>query len=59
MQEELKELSDYGYDMLGRHHFSTDNLGERLQIISNATEKMNERWTRGYDAIRNFIATWF
>ncbi|KAL0695960.1 hypothetical protein Bca4012_063140 [Brassica carinata] len=59
MQAELSDLSDYTHDKLGQHQFRIENLGERLQIISNATAKMNERWMRGDDATRSFIATWF
>ncbi|KAG2328648.1 hypothetical protein Bca52824_011376 [Brassica carinata] len=47
MHEELKELSDYAYDKIGKHEFSIDNIGERLQIITDAAAKMNERWTEG------------
>ncbi|KAF3510426.1 hypothetical protein F2Q69_00006432 [Brassica cretica] len=56
MHEELNELSAYAYDKIGWHQFSIENILERLQNISNAIQKMDERWTRNYEARRSFIA---
>ena len=39
MHEELKELSYYAYDKIGKHEFSIDNIGERLQIITDAAAR--------------------
>ncbi|KAF3499954.1 hypothetical protein F2Q69_00043210 [Brassica cretica] len=56
MHEELNELSAYAYDKIGWHQFSIETLQERLQNISNAIQKMDERWTRNDEATRSFIA---
>ncbi|KAF2534409.1 hypothetical protein F2Q70_00031414 [Brassica cretica] len=53
MHEELNELSAYAYDKIGWHQFSIETLQERLQNISNAIQKMDERWTRNDEATRN------
>ncbi|WZZ34953.1 hypothetical protein YC2023_018354 [Brassica napus] len=58
MHEELNELSSYAYDKIGWNQFSIENILERLQNISNAIQKMNERWTRNDKATRSFIAAW-
>ncbi|KAF3535589.1 hypothetical protein F2Q69_00022428 [Brassica cretica] len=58
MHEELNELSAYAYDKIGWNQFSIENILERLQNISNAIQKMNERWTRNDKATRSFIAAW-
>ncbi|KAF3609523.1 hypothetical protein DY000_02048679 [Brassica cretica] len=58
MHEELNELSAYAYDKIGWHQFSIENTQERLQDISNAIHKMDERWTRNDEATRSFIAAW-
>ena len=58
MHEELNELSAYAYDKIGWHQFSIETLQERLQNISNAIQKMDERWTRNDEATRSFIAAW-
>ncbi|KAF3487789.1 hypothetical protein F2Q69_00052896 [Brassica cretica] len=58
MHEELNELSAYAYDKIGWHQFSIETLQERLQNISNAIHKMDERWTRNDEATRSFIAAW-
>ncbi|KAF3544224.1 hypothetical protein DY000_02007504 [Brassica cretica] len=43
MHEELNELSAYAYDKIGWHQFSIENTQQRLQNISNAIHKMDER----------------
>ncbi|KAF3546516.1 hypothetical protein DY000_02007913 [Brassica cretica] len=53
MHEELNELSAYAYDKIRWHQFSIENILERLQNISNAIQKMDERWTRNDEATRN------
>ncbi|KAF2562133.1 hypothetical protein F2Q70_00017298 [Brassica cretica] len=53
MHEELNELSAYAYDKIRWHQFSIENILERLQNISNAIQKMDERWTRIDEATRN------
>ncbi|KAF2535654.1 hypothetical protein F2Q68_00021638 [Brassica cretica] len=53
MHEELNELSAYAYDKMGWHQFSIENTQERLQNISNAIHKIDERWTRNDEATRN------
>ncbi|KAF3512221.1 hypothetical protein F2Q69_00005263 [Brassica cretica] len=58
MHEELNELSAYAYDKIGWHLFSFENTQEKLQNISNAIHKMDERWTRNDEATRSFIAAW-
>ena len=58
MQEQLNELSEYAYSKIGWYQFSIENILERLQNISNAIQKMNERWTRNDKATRSFIAAW-
>ncbi|KAF3565208.1 hypothetical protein DY000_02015581 [Brassica cretica] len=58
MHEELNELSTYAYDKIGWHQFSIETLQERLQNISNAIQKMDERWTKNNEATRSFIAAW-
>ena len=56
MHEDLNELSAYAYEKIGWHQFSIENILERLQNISNAIHKMDERWTRNDEATRSFIA---
>ncbi|KAF2598910.1 hypothetical protein F2Q68_00010237 [Brassica cretica] len=46
MHEELNELLEYAYNKIGWHQISIENILERLQNISNAIQKMDERWTR-------------
>ncbi|KAG5410838.1 hypothetical protein IGI04_007157 [Brassica rapa subsp. trilocularis] len=53
MHEELTELSAYPYDNLGWHQVSIDNVQDRLQNISNALKKMDDKWTRNDEATRN------
>ncbi|KAF3509321.1 hypothetical protein F2Q69_00004524 [Brassica cretica] len=53
IHEELNELSAYAYDKIGWHQFSIENTQERLQNISNAIHKMDERWTINDEATRN------
>ncbi|KAF3590792.1 hypothetical protein DY000_02024594 [Brassica cretica] len=53
MHEELNELSAYTYDKIGWHKFSIENILERLQDISNAIQKIDERWTKNDQATRN------
>lgn len=57
MQEEMKELSEYAYDKLGKHQFHIEQFEESLQILSDEASKMNERWSRVDDTIRSLIAT--
>ncbi|KAF3596699.1 hypothetical protein DY000_02021672 [Brassica cretica] len=58
MHEELNELSSYAYDKIGWHQISIENIIERPQNISNAIQKMDERWTRNDETTRSFIAAW-
>ncbi|KAF3496492.1 hypothetical protein DY000_02052809 [Brassica cretica] len=58
MQEQLNELSEYAYSKIGWYQFSIEDILERLQNISNAVQKMDERWTRNDEATRSFIAAW-
>ncbi|XP_033141300.1 uncharacterized protein LOC117132039 [Brassica rapa] len=58
MHEELTELSAYAYDNIGWHQVSIDNVQDRLQNISNALKKMDDKWTRNDEATRSFIASW-
>ncbi|WZY99028.1 hypothetical protein YC2023_071357 [Brassica napus] len=58
MHEELNELSAYAYDKIGWHQFSIENILERLHNISNAIQKMDERWTKNDEATRSFITAW-
>ena len=43
MYEELNELSAYVYDKIGWHQFTIENILERLQNISNAIQKMDQK----------------
>ncbi|KAF3580946.1 hypothetical protein DY000_02031027 [Brassica cretica] len=56
MQEQLNELSEYAYNNVGWYQFSIEDTLERLENISNAVQKMDERWTRNDEATRSFIA---
>ncbi|KAF3572554.1 hypothetical protein F2Q69_00059943 [Brassica cretica] len=47
MQEQLNELSEYAYNNIGWYQFSIEDIIERLQNISNAVQKMDERLTVG------------
>ncbi|KAF2544385.1 hypothetical protein F2Q68_00031447 [Brassica cretica] len=58
MQEQLNELSEYAYSKIGWYQFSIEDILERLQNISNAVQKMDERWTINDEATRSFIAAW-
>ncbi|KAF3522505.1 hypothetical protein F2Q69_00047307 [Brassica cretica] len=58
MQEQLNELSEYAYNNIGWYQFSIEDILERLQKISNAVQKMDERWTRNDEATRSFVAAW-
>ncbi|KAF3553682.1 hypothetical protein F2Q69_00013620 [Brassica cretica] len=53
MQEQLNELSEYAYSKIRWYQFSIEDILERLQNISNAVQKMDERWTRNDEATRN------
>ncbi|KAF3516879.1 hypothetical protein DY000_02059863 [Brassica cretica] len=53
MQENLNELSEYAYSKISWYQFSIEDILERLQNISNAVQKMDERWTRNDEATRN------
>ncbi|KAF2580677.1 hypothetical protein F2Q68_00005208 [Brassica cretica] len=53
MQEQLNKLSAYAYSKIGWYQFSIEDILERLQNISNAVQKMDERWTRNDEATRN------
>ncbi|KAF3540372.1 hypothetical protein F2Q69_00021277 [Brassica cretica] len=58
---DTKSTSDDEYlihKKIGCHQFSIETLQERLQNISNAIQKMDERWTRNDEATRSFIAAW-
>ncbi|KAF3603458.1 hypothetical protein F2Q69_00035746 [Brassica cretica] len=43
MQEKLNELSEYAHNKISWYQFSIENILERLQNISNAVQKMDER----------------
>lgn len=58
MQEKLKKLSEYAYDKLRKHQFNIECFEERLQLLSDETQDMKDRWTRSDEAIRSFTATW-
>ncbi|KAF3516838.1 hypothetical protein DY000_02059598 [Brassica cretica] len=58
MQEQLNEVSEYAYSKISWYQFSIEDILERLQNISNAVQKMDERWTRNDEATRSFIAAW-
>ena len=58
MHRELNELSPYAYNKIGWHQSRMEDIQERLQNISNAIQKMDERWTRNDEATRSFIAAW-
>ncbi|KAF2583412.1 hypothetical protein F2Q68_00003719 [Brassica cretica] len=58
MHEELNELSAYAYDKIGWHQFCIENTQERLQNISKAIHKMDERWTRNVEATRKKKDEW-
>ncbi|KAF2604060.1 hypothetical protein F2Q70_00026089 [Brassica cretica] len=53
MQEKLNELSEYAYSKISWFQFSIEDILEMLQNISNAVQKMDERWTRNDEATRN------
>ncbi|KAF3515940.1 hypothetical protein DY000_02060890 [Brassica cretica] len=52
MQEQLNELSEYAYSKISCYQFSIEDILERLQNISNAVQKIDERWTRNDEATR-------
>ncbi|KAF3523996.1 hypothetical protein F2Q69_00050340 [Brassica cretica] len=54
MQKQLNELSAYAYDNIGWYQFNIEDILERLQNISNAVQKMDERWTRNDEATRRY-----
>ncbi|KAF3513457.1 hypothetical protein F2Q69_00006272 [Brassica cretica] len=58
MQEQLNELSEYAYSKISWYQFSIEDILERIHNISNAVQKMDERWTRNDEATRSFIAAW-
>ncbi|KAF3580468.1 hypothetical protein DY000_02031360 [Brassica cretica] len=58
IQEQLNELSAYAYSKIGWHQSSIKDIQETLQNISNAIQKMDERWTRNAETTRSFIAAW-
>uniref|UniRef100_M4F5N0 Uncharacterized protein n=1 Tax=Brassica campestris TaxID=3711 RepID=M4F5N0_BRACM len=49
---------EYAYSKISCYQFSIEDILERLQNISNAVQKMDERWTRNDEATRSFIAAW-
>ena len=58
IHKELNELSAYAYNKIGWHQSNIEDIQERLQNISNAIQKMDERSTRNDEATRSFIAAW-
>ncbi|KAF3515942.1 hypothetical protein DY000_02060892 [Brassica cretica] len=57
MHEQLNELSEYAYSKISCYQFSIEDILERLQNISNAVQKMDERWTRNDEATRKHATT--
>ncbi|KAF3545028.1 hypothetical protein DY000_02007002 [Brassica cretica] len=55
MQEQLNELSEYAYSKISWYQFSIEDILERIQNISNAVQKMDERWTRNDEATRSSL----
>ena len=58
MHKELKDLSAYANNKIGWNQSNIGDIKEMLQNISNAIQKMDERWTRNDEATRSFIAAW-
>ncbi|KAF2536724.1 hypothetical protein F2Q68_00021153 [Brassica cretica] len=51
-----EEISADSYATLVRHQIKIESLGDRLQKIENTTSTMKDKWRRGDEAMRDFIA---
>ena len=54
-----EEILDDAYATLIRNQFQLESLGDRLQKMENTTASMNDKWSRGDEAMRDFTGTWF
>ena len=56
---ELKDISESTYARLRMHQCSINNLQNRMHVKEVDKEILKNQWTRGDEAIRSFIGTWF
>ena len=59
VHQELKDISESTYERLGMQHRSIGNLQHRVHAGEVARERLKNQWTRGDEAIKSFIGTWF
>uniref|UniRef100_M4FGS9 Uncharacterized protein n=1 Tax=Brassica campestris TaxID=3711 RepID=M4FGS9_BRACM len=57
--QELKDMSETTYVRLGMQQRSIENLQHRMHASEVVRERLKNQWTRGDEAIRSFIGTWF
>ena len=57
--QEWKDISESTHAILGMHQRSINNLQNRVHVNQVDKEILKNQWTRGDEAIRSFIGTWF
>ncbi|KAL0645494.1 hypothetical protein Bca4012_043785 [Brassica carinata] len=57
--QELKDISESTNARLGMQQRNIGNLQHRMNASEVARERLKNKWTRGDEAIRSFIGTWF
>ncbi|KAF2604358.1 hypothetical protein F2Q70_00026037 [Brassica cretica] len=57
--QELKDISESTHARIRMQQRSIENLQHRMNASEVARERLKNQLTRGDEAIRNFICTWF
>ena len=57
--QELKDISESTHARLGMQQRNIGNLQPKMNACEDAREILKNQWTRGDEAIRSFIGTWF
>ena len=57
--QELKDISETTHAWLGMQQRNIRNLQHMMHASEVAQERLQNQWTRGDEAIRSFIGTWF
>ncbi|KAG2257878.1 hypothetical protein Bca52824_077172 [Brassica carinata] len=57
--QELKDITESTYARLEMQQHNIGNLQHRMHAGEVARERLKNQWTRGDEAIRSFIVTWF
>ncbi|KAF3487803.1 hypothetical protein F2Q69_00054955 [Brassica cretica] len=57
--QELKDISESTHAIIGLQQRNIGNLQHRMNASEVARERLKNQWTRGDEAIKSFIGTWF